>query len=96
MLFHSTLQQHDSDLAWHDLPLHDIFLDDLSELRTGLLPLGTQQVACRKVHELEVVLDTLALRTLAGAWPAQDEDNCCVLAHQHNKIRCNNRSRKCK
>jgi hypothetical protein len=90
MLLHGPLQQHDGDLAGHDLALDDVLLDDLPELRPRLLPLSPQEVARGEVDELKVVLDTLALRPLAGSWPAEDEDHCGVLTHQHNKIGCNN------
>jgi len=73
---HRFLQQHDRDLARNYLPLNDVSLDRLPELRTRLLALCPQKVTCGKMHELELVLDALALSTLTRTRPAEDEDNC--------------------
>lgn len=72
-LLHRLVDERARHLHRHDLPVADLLLDHLPELRPGPLPLLAQQVPRRQVHEPVLLGNERALRALAGARRSQDE-----------------------
>lgn len=78
-LLHRILQKLDCDFHRHNLAVLNTILDELSELRTGALLFGAEQVAGGEVSEGEVAHEVGALGALSGSWAAEDEYDCNVL-----------------
>ncbi len=75
MLRHGVLQQLHRHLHRHDSAITDVVADQPAELRPRPGLLGAQQVARRQVREAVVGHQSLTLRALAGAGPAEHEED---------------------
>lgn len=74
-LGHGVLEQLDGDLHGDDKTVLDVVADQVAELGAGAVLLGAKEIAGGEVGEAVVLDKAGALRALAGAGTAEDEED---------------------